>query len=47
MQLFKATNDFKLNGISYKGFPLIIDSEMKRIKPITDVLIHYRLHSDE
>lgn len=44
MQLFKATNDFKLNGVSYEGFPLIVDSEMKRIKAITDFLIHYCLH---
>ena len=32
MQLFKATNDFKLNGVSYEGFPLIINAEMEIIE---------------
>ena len=36
MQLFKAINDFKLNGISYEGFLLIVNYEMEIIEYIFD-----------
>lgn len=41
MKLFKATEEFKLHGTSYEGFPLIVNAEMESVREVHKFLIHY------
>lgn len=44
MRLVLATEEFRINGQSYPGFPLIVDREMRSVEPARDFLIHECLH---
>jgi integrase/recombinase XerD len=41
MRLVKASEEFKLHGTSYEGFPLIVDSEMELVSEVHKFLIHF------
>ena len=41
MKVIKATEEFKLHGTSYEGFPLIVNSEMELAGEVHKFLIHY------
>ncbi len=44
MRLVFATEDFRVIGQPYPGFPLIVDREMRSVAPVRDFLIHECLH---
>ena len=44
MRLVQATEDFRIDGQSYPGFPLLLDREMRALEPARDFLIHQCLH---
>jgi integrase/recombinase XerD len=45
MRLLLATDAFALNGISYRGFPLILDDHMRLLEDVHAFLIHVCLRS--
>ena len=45
MRLVLASDAFTLNGVAYKGFPLILDDRMRLIEVAHDFLVHVCLRS--
>jgi integrase len=41
MDLVFATKEFKLHGMSYSGFPILLDSEMRDVEPVNDFLLYH------
>jgi len=41
MRIIRATEDFKLHGNSYEGFPLIINSEVELVREVHQFLIYF------
>jgi hypothetical protein len=44
LRLVLATEEFRINGQSYPGLPLLLDREMRSVEPARDFLIHQCLH---
>jgi integrase/recombinase XerD len=43
MKIYRATEDFKLNGVVYAGFPIIVDSAMELVWDVHQFLVYYCL----
>ena len=43
MELIWATDDFKLHGVSYRDFPILLDSEMVGVSPANTFLRYHLL----
>lgn len=39
MQLISSTDDFVINGMSYSGIPLLVDSEMQIVEPVLGFIV--------
>jgi len=41
MELFLATEDFKIKGVAYTGFPIIVNAQMELVEEAFDFLVRY------
>lgn len=44
MELIWSTDDFQLHGVSYRDFPILLDSEMVGVSPANTFLRYHLLH---
>lgn len=47
MELVFADEGFKINGVSYPGFPIILTAELRSIPEVSAFLIYRCLHRGE
>ena len=40
MRLIKSNDEFSLHGVSYKGFPLVVDKDMEIVRPVYKFLLY-------
>ena len=44
MQIIRATDDLTINGMTYSGFPILVDKDLELVMPANKFLIYKLLH---